>query len=40
MAAEGASPRPGPTTVYCGAYRDNGDCGFGLRGAELARCYE
>ena len=41
MATEGASgPRAGPTTVYCGAYRDSGDCGFGLRGAELARCYE
>ena len=35
-----SGPRAGPTTVYCGAYRDSGDCGFGLRGAELARCYE
>ena len=38
--AEAAAPVPGLSTVYCGAYRDNQDCGFGLRGAELARCYE
>lgn len=38
--AEAAAPGPGLSTVYCGAYRDNQDCGFGLRGAEIARCYE